>query len=117
MNKLVSAAMVAGLAMVLTACGGESDSSGRVVSGSSSSNSNSSSSSTGDNTKPQPSVAQCKVQGKKVAIPHEGLCAVTLPEVNGGKESRMKCSMGQITLNGVVIDGMELYGHTFQCTK
>ncbi len=115
MNKLIAAAMVAGLATVLTACGGESESSG-VVTGGSISSSNGSSS-TGNNNKPQPSIAQCKVQGKRVSIPHEGLCNVTLPEVNGGKESQMKCAMGQITLNGVAINSMELYGHTFQCSK
>lgn len=119
MSKLITAVMVAGLAMSLTACGGESESSGSYVSGGSSSNANGSNSngSSSDNTKPQPSVAQCRVQGKKVAIPHEGLCNVTLPEVNGGKESKMKCSMGQITLNGVAIESMELYGHSFQCAK
>ncbi len=111
MNKRATVVILMS-AFLLSACGGDSDSSGRVVSGGTGSNGSSSGS---DNT--NPSVAQCKVQGKRVSIPHEGICNITLPEVNGGKESLLKCSTGRITLNGVAIDGMELYGHIFQCAK
>ncbi|MDA5132184.1 MULTISPECIES: hypothetical protein [Psychrobacter] len=118
MNKLLGVLLL-GSTLSLTACGGDSDSSGSSYTGS---NSAPTTPNTQPTTPPKPSIAKCKSEGNNVYVPREGTCTFAIPNVNGGKESSYECSGNTVTLGskisgGISAGSLNFNGYIVQCAK
>ncbi|WP_457857030.1 hypothetical protein [Psychrobacter pulmonis] len=118
MNKLLGVLLL-GSTLFLTACGGDSDSSGSSYTGSNSAPTNPN---TKPTTPPKPTIAKCKSEGKNVYVPREGTCTFAIPNVNGGKESSYECSGNTVTLGskisgGISAGSLNFNGYIVQCAK
>lgn len=108
-----------GATLSLTACGGDSDSSGSSYT---SSSQTPTTPNTQPTTPPKPTVAKCKSEGKNVYVPREGTCTFAIPKVNGGKESSYECSGNTVTLGSIISGGisagsLHFNGYIVQCAK
>ena len=113
--------MLLGAALGLSACGGDSDSSGNTASTPKPSVPNDSNPPK-PTPPPQPTVAKCKSEGKNVYVPKESTCTFAIPKVNGGKESSYECSGNTVTLGSKVSGGisagsLNFNGYIVQCAK
>ncbi len=102
MNKVMSVLLL-GAALGLTACGGDSDSSGSY---------------TGTDTPPTPAIKQCKSEGTNVFVPNDSSCTFAIPSVNSGVAQTYTCSNGRVSL-GTVSAGNSLNfgGYIIQCAS
>lgn len=112
MNKLMMTAIM-GIAIALTACGGDSDSSGSYTSTSKPDPKPSTPS-----TNPQPTIAQCKSEGNNIFVPNNQSCSISLPRVNNGANLTYTCSNGVLTASGITArsGAITLNGVTIKCT-
>lgn len=114
MNKFVSV-LVLGSALVLSACGGDSDSSGSdpVLRST-------------PKPKPTPTLpisATCPSTGispatVNVTVPNNGSCTYSAPVVNSGAKVTYSCSNGTLNSGGVTSGGgININNYQFRCAK
>lgn len=108
MNKLISVLLL-GTALSLTACGGDSDSSGSTTS-----------KTTSTDTTPTPTTptnTQCNVEGANVYVPNEGSCNFSISSFNDGDSQTYTCNGSSVNVGGITGRTITLGGYTIQCAS
>ena len=110
MNKF-SRILALSSVLVLSACGGDSDSSG-------------SNNSTPTNPTPtNPTLATCASTGTSpatvnVTVPKDGSCIYSVPFINSGDKMTYTCSNGTLSSGGVISGGgLNFNNYQFRCDK
>lgn len=120
MNKLVSV-MLLGTALTLSACGGDSDSSGN----SNNTNDNPVTPTTPTNpttpTTPTTPTATCATTGSspvKISVPNNSSCTFSIPNLIEGTVQTYKCNNGTLTTPlGISGGTTTIGGFEFSCAK
>ncbi len=110
-NKLLSVLLL-GAALGLTACGGDSDSSG-------------STNVTPTDPKPKPPIitppattTTCQTTATDITVPNNSSCTFSLPKYNSGAISTVTCNNGTVSLGGITAGkGITINGVTISCAK
>ena len=117
MNKFLSV-LVLGSALALSACGGDSDSSG-----SDNNTPAKPTTPTAPATPTKPTSATCISTGTSpatvnVTVPNNGSCTYSAPVVNSGAKVTYSCSNGTLNSGGVTSGGgININNYQFRCAK
>lgn len=110
MKKLTSILLL-GTALVLSACGGDSDSSGSTTTTPPAKPNKPT-----EPIKPTKPKDTCKVEDKNVYVPKEGSCTFTIAKVNDGVQQTYQCSGGYVSLGNIYAGGaLNFGGYSIKC--
>ena len=115
MNKFLGVALL-GAALGLTACGGDSDSSGStaVVPA----NPTPTNPTPTNPTPTNPTTTTCQTSGTDITVPNNGSCTFSLPKYNSGAISTATCSNSRVTVGSITAgNGITLNDFTVKCAK
>ncbi len=113
MKKLLTLAFL-GSALVLTACGGSSNSSGHA------NKTDTSKTATPKKKENIPISTSCKTDGKSIVLVTKKGCTYSNPRINNGAKVEFKCTpQGGVTgmggMIGAIAGNIEFNGTTFKC--
>ena len=121
--KTLTSVLLLGSALALSACGGDSDSSGSNTTTTKPATPTQSNEPTKPNqptkpTKPAKPKDTCKVEGSNVYVPKEGSCTFTIEKVNDGVQQTYQCSGGYVSLGTISAGGaLNFGGYSIKCAS
>lgn len=110
--KELTSVFLLGAALALSACGGDSDSSGSTTTATPPAKPNKPT----EPAKPTKPKDTCKVEGKNVYVPKEGSCTFTIAKVNKGVQQTYQCSGGYVSWGNISAGGaLNFGGYSIKC--
>lgn len=112
--KTLTSVLLLGSALALSACGGDSDSSGSKTTATKSTTSDK----PNEPTKPTQPKDTCQVEGTNVYVPQEDSCTFTIEKVNNGVQQTYQCSGGRVSLGNISAGGaLNFGGYSIKCAS